>query len=88
MSKAHEEGCDLVSSERLASAFMSLGIAESTDEVEIEPTTYKAVLQSPQASEWKDAMHREWQASGKMQCIVSGKHWSRTTSLISFPREI
>ena len=28
MSKAHKEGGDLVSSERLASAFMSLGIAD------------------------------------------------------------
>ena len=42
MSKAHEEGGDLVSSERLASAFMGLGIAEPTDDTEglriAEPT--------------------------------------------------
>jgi hypothetical protein len=77
MSKAHEEGGDLTSSERLASAFLTLGIAEHTDEAEseptlgiaehtdeaeIEPTTYKAALRSPQAREWKDAMRHEWQA--------------------------
>jgi hypothetical protein len=75
--KAHEEGGDLTSSERLASAFLTLGIAEHTDEAEseptlgitehtdeaeIEPTTYKAALQSPQSREWKDAMRHEWQA--------------------------
>jgi len=64
MSKAHEEGGDLVSSERLASAFMSLGIAEPTNEAEIEPetSTYKAALRSPQARQWKEAMRQEWQA--------------------------
>src|SRR3978361_1255634 len=62
MSKAHEEGGDLTSSERLASAFLTLGIAEYTDEAEIEPTTYKAALRSPQAREWKAAMRHEWQA--------------------------
>jgi len=64
MSKAHEEGGNLVSSERLASAFMSLRIAEPTDEAEIEPepSTYKAALRSPQARQWKEAMRQEWQA--------------------------
>ena len=38
MSKAHKEGGDLMSSERLASAFVTLGIAEpSEDEAETEP---------------------------------------------------
>jgi hypothetical protein len=63
MSKAHEEGGDLTSSERLASAFLTLGIAEiSEDEAETEPLTYEAALRSPQASEWKEAMRQEWQA--------------------------
>jgi hypothetical protein len=61
MSKAHEEGGDLMSSERLASALLSQGIAKHTDEGEIEPTTYRAALRSPQAREWKDAVHHEWQ---------------------------
>jgi len=71
MSKAHEEGGDLTSSERLASAFLSLAITESfNDEAEAEsinrsenePTTYMAALRSPQAREWKEAMRQEWQA--------------------------
>jgi hypothetical protein len=38
MSKAHEEGGDLMSSERLASAFLLLGIADTSEnESEIEP---------------------------------------------------
>jgi hypothetical protein len=36
MSKAHEEGGDLMSSERLASAFLTLGITTSEDEAEAE----------------------------------------------------
>jgi hypothetical protein len=44
MSKAHEEGGDLMSSERLASAFMTLGIATTSEdeaeaEIEVEPNT-------------------------------------------------
>jgi hypothetical protein len=63
MSKAHEEGGDLTSSERLASAFLMLGIAEtSADDSENEPLTCKAALQSPQAWEWKEVMRQEWQA--------------------------
>jgi len=73
MTKAHEEGGDLMSSECLASAFLLLGIAETSGDVakiepivessnEREPSTYKAALRSPQASEWKEAMRQEWQA--------------------------
>ena len=75
MRKAHEEGGDLTSSEHLASAFLTLGIADtSEDEAETEPIdgprpdneseplTYKAALQSPQARQWKEAMRQEWQA--------------------------
>jgi hypothetical protein len=36
MSKAHEEGGVLMSSERLASAFLTLGITTSEDEAEVE----------------------------------------------------
>jgi len=71
MSKAHEEGGDLTSSEHLASAFLLLGIAEaSEDEAEMEPTieckneseppTYKAALRSLQARQWKEAIRQEW----------------------------
>lgn len=68
ISKAHEEGGDLVSSERLATAFLTLGIygnAEATageEEIETingpenEPATYAAALRSPQAGEWEEAM--------------------------------
>jgi hypothetical protein len=70
MTKAHEEGGDLTSSERLASAFLLLGIAETSGDVaeiepivessnEGEPSTYKAALRSPQASEWEEAMRQE-----------------------------
>jgi len=66
MSKAHKEGGDVTSSEHLASAFLLLGITEtSEDEIEpiiesataecenkSEPLTFKAALQSPQAREW------------------------------------
>jgi len=72
MSKAHEEGGDLMSSEHLTSAFLLLGIAKaSEDEAKMEPTieceneseppTYKAALRSPQARQWNEAMHQEWQ---------------------------
>jgi len=64
MSKAYEEGGDLTSSECLASAFLTLGIAETSEhhEAENEPLTYKAALQSPQARQWKEAIRQEWQA--------------------------
>ena len=73
MSKAHEEGGDLTSSEHLASAYLLLGIAEASEdkaemeptiecENESEPTTYKSALQSPQARQWKEAMRQKWQA--------------------------
>jgi hypothetical protein len=81
MGKAHEEGGDLMSSERLASAFLTLGIADTSDDEaetepvdENEPATYKAALQSPQATEWKEAMRQEWQALVENQTfdIVQG----------------
>jgi len=73
MTKAHKEGGDLTSSERLPCTFLLLGIAEMSGDIgEIEPivessnesesSTYKVALESPQASEWKEAMHQEWQA--------------------------
>jgi hypothetical protein len=69
MGKAHEEGGDLMSSEHLEAAFLTLGIADTSDDKvetepvdENEPATYKAALRSPQATEWKEAMRQEWQA--------------------------
>jgi len=76
MSKAHEEGGDVTSSEHLASTFLLLGIPETSEdeiepiiksatiecEKESEPLTYKAALRSPQGKEWQDAIHQEWQA--------------------------
>jgi hypothetical protein len=73
MSKAHEEGGDVTSSEHLASAFLLLGITETSEDDAVEPTsvkceneseplTYKAALRSPQARHWKEAMRQEWQA--------------------------
>jgi len=64
ISKAHEEGGDLTSSQHLASAFLLFGIAKaSKDKAEMEltiecknksePLTYKAALRSPQARQWK-----------------------------------
>ena len=71
MSEAHKEGGDLTASEHLVSAFLTLGITETsgeaepgeptTGEMEPEPTTYKAALRRQQASKWKDAMRQEWQ---------------------------
>jgi hypothetical protein len=72
MSKAHEEGGDLTSSERLASAFLMLGIAEtSADDSENVPLTYKAVLQT----------HK--QENGRKSCASSGRLWLRTIRLTS-----
>ena len=71
MRKAHEEGGDFTSSERLASAFLSIAITDSSnDEAEAETinrrenklTTYLAALRSPQAREWKEALRQEWHA--------------------------
>jgi len=47
----HKEGGDLTSSECLASAYLTLGIAETSEhhEAENELLTYKTALQSPQA---------------------------------------
>jgi len=73
ISKAYEEGGDVTSSERLASAFLQLGITEtSADQIESiiksttsecenesDPLTYKAALRSPQVREWKEAMHQQ-----------------------------
>jgi len=65
MSKAHQEGGDFTSSEHLASAFLLLRITNETTTIECEnvskPLTYKAALRSPQARQWKEAMHQEWQ---------------------------
>jgi len=68
MSKTHEEGGNWMSSEHLASAFVTLGIAgaaeASEDEIETinglenEPATYEAALGSPQAREWEEAMRQ------------------------------
>ena len=73
MSKAHEAGGDVTSSEHLASAFLLLGITETSEDDAVEPTyvkcvneseplTYKAAIRSPQARQWKEGMHQEWQA--------------------------
>jgi hypothetical protein len=63
MSKALEEGDASTFSERLASAFLMLRIAEiSEDKPETEPLTYEAMLQSLQARECKETRRQEWQA--------------------------
>jgi len=52
MSKAHEEGGDLTSSEHLASAFLLLGIAEALeDEAEIEPISESITAEIEPTSE-------------------------------------
>ena len=52
MSKAHEEGGDLTSSEYLASAFLLLGIAEALeDEAEIEPISESITAEIEPTSE-------------------------------------
>lgn len=58
MSKAHEAGGDWTSSERLASAFLTLRIAgtskaktKTITEPENELPTYETALRSPQARE-------------------------------------
>jgi len=60
-----------MSSEHLASAFLSLGIPGTAkageDEIETingpenEPATYEVALRSPQAREWEEVMRQEWQ---------------------------
>jgi len=76
ISKAHEEGGDVMSSEHLASTLLLLRITKTSEddikpiiesatiecENESEPLTYKAALRSPEAREWQDTMHQEWQA--------------------------
>jgi len=95
MSKAHEEGGDVTSSERLASALLLLGIGDSISEDEaVEPTTvdcenkselltYKAALRSPQAGQWKEAMRQEWQAlvdNHTFDIVAKGKTVHTTTT--------
>jgi hypothetical protein len=75
MRKEHKEGVAWISSERLASAFLTLGIAgsatgraakagENTIEMsngpENELATYEVALRSPQARQWEEAIYQEW----------------------------
>jgi hypothetical protein len=70
----------LTSSERLVSAFLTLGITDTSDEKaktepvdESEPANYNAALLSPQAGEWKQAMRQEWQKLVENQRSTSWK---------------
>jgi len=88
MSKAHEEGGDFRSSECLASAFLTLGIAETEPTDESELLTYKAALESPQARQWKDAMRQEWQALVENHTFdIAAKSSTAQTPIADIPVE-
>jgi len=93
MSKAHEEGGDWTSSQRVATAFLTLGIAEATEAAEAgeneietingpenEPATYEVALRSTQAREWEEAIRQEWQVLIENHTFdaVQGNHNSGT----------
>ena len=76
MSKAHEEGGDLTSSEHLASAFLLLGIAEvsSEHEAEIEQTSESITVEYDNESEpltYKAALRspqaRQWKEAMRQE---------------------
>jgi len=46
MNKAHEEGGDVTSSEHLASAFLLLGITETSEDDAVEPTSVECENES------------------------------------------
>jgi len=76
MSKAHEEGGDMTSSERLASAFLLLGIGDSIsdDEAEIEPIIEPTTVECENESEpltYKAALQspqaRQWKEAMRQE---------------------
>jgi len=76
MSKAHEEGGDMTSSERLASAFLLLGIGDtiSDDEAEIEPIIEPTTVECENESEpltYKAALQspqaRQWKEAMRQE---------------------
>jgi len=76
MSKAHEEGGDMTSSERLASAFLLLGIGNSIsdDEAEIEPIIEPTTVECENESEpltYKAALQspqaRQWKEAMRQE---------------------
>jgi hypothetical protein len=77
--------------ENPASALLTFRVSEPDIEIienireseaEKEPATYTAALQSPQANEWKEAMHQEWQALIENHTfdVVAGKGKAPDTS--------
>jgi len=99
MRKAHEEEGNFTSSERLASAFLSLASTESSNvkaeaetinRPENEPTTYLAALRSPQAREWKEAIRQEWHTlveNHTFDVVQGTKGNAAHESTIDIPRE-
>ena len=88
MSKAHEEGGDMTSSECLASAFLLLGIGDSIsdDDAKIEPIIEPTLLSArTRANHSPTKLHYKVrkQDNGRKPCARNGRYWWRITHSIS-----